>query len=89
MKPAKLYNIQMSRYGRGSSDSVSETGPHTIDELKQYFGYTLEIGRSWNRKIKHPSEIKTIKQLMTALEKSYEEKEANCYARTSLTLIEC
>jgi hypothetical protein len=89
MKPAKLYNIQMSRSGRGSSDRISETGPRTVDALKQYFGYTLEIGRSWNRKIKHPDEIKTIKQLMTALEKSYEEKESACYTRTDLTLIEC
>ena len=89
MKPAKLYNIQMSSFGRGGSDRVSETGPRTIDELKKYFGYTLEIGRSWNQKIKHPADIKTIKQLMTALEKSYEEKEGACYSRTSLTLIEC
>lgn len=89
MKSPKLYSIQMSRSGRGSNNSVSETGPRTVDELKQYFGYTLEIGRSWNKKIKHPSDIKTIKQLMTALEKSYEEKEAACYSRTYLKLIEC
>ena len=88
MKAPKLYNIRMRRIGR-SSDSDMETGPRTIDELKKYFGYTLEIGRSWNSKIKHPSDIKTIKQLMTALEKSYEEKEASCYTRTMLTLIEC
>ena len=86
MKTPKLYNIRMRRIGR-SGDSDMETGPRTIDELKRYFGYTLEIGRSWNSKIKHPSDIKTIKQLMTALEKSYEEKEASCYTRTSLSLV--
>lgn len=90
MKTPKLYNIQMSRQRSSlSSYRVSETGPRTVDELKQYFGYTLEIGRSWNSKIKHPSDIKTIKQLMTALEKSYEEKESACYNRTCLTLINC
>lgn len=88
MKTPKLYNIRMRRIGL-SSDSDMETGPRTIDELKRYFGYTLEIGRSWNSKIKHSSDIKTINQLMTALEKSFDEKEGACYSRTSLTLINC
>jgi hypothetical protein len=88
LKAPKLYNIVYSRSGRSSSGRESETGFKTLDELKSYFGYTLEIGRSWNQKIKHPNDITTIKQFMTALEKSYGEKEANCYDRTSLTLIE-
>ena len=82
-KAPKLYNIVTSRNGR-----VYESGFNTVEDLKKYFGYTLEIGRSWNRKIKHPSEIKTIKQFITALEKSYDEKEANCYNRTSVSYVE-
>ena len=82
-KAPKLYSITTSRNGRNY-----ESGFHTIEELKSYFGYTLEIGRSWNRKIKHPNEIKTIKQFITALEKSYDEKEANCYIRTSVSYVE-
>jgi hypothetical protein len=87
-KAPKLYNIVYSRSGRSSSGRVSETGFRTLEDLKDYFGYTLEVGRSWNSKIKHPNDIKTIKQFMTALEKSFYEKEAACYDRTSLTLIE-
>ena len=82
-KVPKLYSITTSRNGRNY-----ESGFCTIEELKQYFGYTLEIGRSWNRKIKHPNDIKTIKQFITALEKSYDEKEANCYNRTSVSYVE-
>ena len=88
MKKPKLYVIETSRSGR-LSDRVSQTEPLTLDELKNYFGYTLEIGRSWNRKIKHPNDIKTIKAFVKALEQSYDEKEANCYDRTSVRLIEC
>jgi hypothetical protein len=88
MKKPKLYVIETSRSGR-LSDSVNATVPSTLEALKLYFGYTLEIGRSWNRKIKHPNDIKTINAFVKALEQSYQEKEANCYDRTSVKLIKC
>lgn len=59
-----------------------------LEYLKNYFSYTLEIGRSWNKKIKHISEIKTIKSFISNLEKSFDEKEASCYERTSIRLLQ-
>jgi len=58
---------------------------YSLPELIGYFSYTLEIGHSWNPKIsKQP---KTIKSFITNLNKSYHEKEASCYERTSVELI--
>jgi len=58
-----------------------------LDYLKDYFSYTMEIGRSWNSKIKHPKDIKTAKSFVHHLQKSYEEKESSCYERTFVDLI--
>jgi hypothetical protein len=85
-KAPKLFIIETNKSGR-SSDRTYTTAPSTLEELKRYFGYTLEIGRSWNKKIKHPDNIKTIAQFVKALEQSYDEKEANCYDRTSVKLV--
>jgi molybdopterin converting factor small subunit len=58
----------------------------TLEYLKKYFGYTLEVGRSWNNKIKWPGDIKTIKSLESNLQKSYEEKEAQTFNRTMVSI---
>lgn len=83
----KLYNVTCSRLGR-SGDNKTQTGFKTLQSLKKYFGYTLEVGRSWNNKIPYASDIKSIRQFMTALQKSYEEKEAACYDRTMVSVTE-
>jgi len=59
---------------------------NNLDEAKAYFSYTLEIGRSWNKKIKHITDIKTPKSFVSNLQKSYEAKEACCYDRTNVSL---
>mgnify|MGYP003431342046 CR=1 FL=1 len=82
-KQPKTYTIRTSKCGR-SSDRVSET-QGTLEELIQYYSYTLEIGNSWNRKISRNP--KTIKSFVSNLQKSYEEKEACCYDRTSVELV--
>lgn len=79
---SKIFKIQKSYKGK---DRVIEGN---LDYLKDYFSYTLEVGRSWNNKIKPISEIKNIKSFISNLEKSYQEKEGACYERTSITLIE-
>ena len=77
----KTYKIEIERKGRLS---VYEG---TINHLiKNLFGYILEVGVSWDRKInKNP---KTIKSLVFNLQKSYTAKEACCYERTSVRLID-
>ena len=81
MKKTKIYKIQKAYKDR------TYTIEGDLEFLKNYFSYIFEIGRSWNKKIKHPSEIKTIKSFITNLEKSYDEKEGACYERTSINLI--
>ena len=56
----------------------------TIEYLTEYFGYTLEVGYSCNSKIN--TKPKTIKSLVTNLNKSFYEKECNCYERTFIEL---
>lgn len=41
----------------------------TLDELIEYFSYTLECGHGWNSRI--PRYPKTIKSLISALNKSF------------------
>ena len=65
----KEYTIVQTRFRIVGESKVKEvTG--TLDYLKQYFGYTLECGRSWqyergNRKV--PENIKSGKTLVKAL----------------------
>jgi len=75
----KKFKVRVNHTRRG--EKIVEG---TLEELKQYFGYALEIGNSWNSKInKNP---KTIKSFISNLQKSYEEKEASCYERTFVEL---
>lgn len=76
----KTYKIEIVRKSR---KTVYEG---TIEYLiNQVFGYTLEIGASWNKKINRKPT--TIKSLINNLQKAYEAKEASCYERTSVSLI--
>ena len=81
LKEPKVYKVKITHSKR--EDKIVEG---TLDYLiNQYFGYTLEIGASWNPKIqRYP---KTIKSFVSNLQKSYEEKEAACYERTYVYLI--
>jgi len=56
----------------------------TLEYLTDYFSYTLEVGNSWNSKIN--TKPKTIKSLVSNLNKSFYEKESNCYERTFIEL---
>lgn len=57
----------------------------TLEDLISYFSYTLEIGNSWNNKINR--QPKTIKSFESNLQKSYSEKEASCFERTSIDIV--
>ena len=78
-KMAKEHTIKKTRKGR----ETLVTGD--LERMKSYFGYTLECGASWNRKINQNP--KTIKSFVKNLQMSYEETEGACYERTSIELI--
>lgn len=78
-KVVKKYKVKVTRKGR---DSFVE---ETLEGLLKHFSYTFEVGYSWNNKINR--QPKTIKSFISNLQKSYEEKEAQCYERTSVELV--
>lgn len=81
----KTYTVRTTKMRmRGENRVYEKTG--TLEELINCFGYTLEIGNSWNSKINRNP--KTIKSFISNLQKAYEEKEASCYDRTSVELVE-
>lgn len=86
-KTEKTYKVKVTKiYCRGNRENSETVVEGTLDYLtNSYFGYTLEIGNSWNPKIKRNP--KTIASFITNLQKSYEEKEAACYDRTFVELV--
>jgi hypothetical protein len=78
--PAQVFSIKQTRKGRETIISK------TLPELIQYFGYTLEVGASWDKKVKRNP--KNIASFVSNLQRAYEAKEANCFDRTSIVLVE-
>jgi uncharacterized protein YihD (DUF1040 family) len=79
-KEAKVFRVKKSKGGR---ETIFEgTLEHLTDEV---FGYTLECGNSWNRKIN--CNPKTINALITSINKSYDEIEGG-YTRSYVELID-
>lgn len=71
----KTYTVLKTRRGR-----VTEV-TRTLSELIDYFGYTLESGASYNPKInKNP---KSVKGLVSALNKSVKELQGGCFEQDS------
>lgn len=81
---AKTYTIRINTikaYGKDSSREVSGT----LEELTEYFSYTLEIGHSYNSKINlHP---KTIRGLISAVQKASDIKTGCTYIRDWYELV--
>lgn len=76
----KIYTIETTRNGH------SHLYEGTVEYLtKNVFGYILEIGASWNKKINRNP--KNINSLMSNLTKTYEEKEGSCYTKTFIRLV--
>jgi hypothetical protein len=78
--PAQVFSIKQTRKGRETIISK------TLPELIEYFGYTLEIGASYDKKVNRNP--KNIQAFMTNLQRAYDAKEACCYERTSVELVE-
>lgn len=77
-KTEKTFTIVKTRKGRTTEIT------NTLPELIKYFSYTLEVGHSYNSKIKlQPT---TIQSFITNIEKSLNEKEGACFERTFIEL---
>ena len=71
MAKKSIYTVVITRVRMmGNSSTMETTG--IIEELTKYFKYTLEVGKSWNSKINLCP--KTIKSLVSNVNKTYEEK---------------
>lgn len=53
----------------------------TLAQMTDAFSYKLSCGNSWNPKIKTASEIKTLKSLVSNLNKSVDETQGGCFER--------
>lgn len=74
----KVYYIHKRRNGK------HQIIKGTLEELINYFGYTLKVGNSYNPKINtHPT---TIKSFVSNLQKSLYEQEAGCFNRTFVNI---
>ncbi len=80
-KQPKQYTIQIN--GRNNS---TRTTTGTVEELTKYFGYTLEVGNSWDRKINRTP--KTIKSLISNVNNAYDAATSNGYSGKSIELVQ-
>jgi hypothetical protein len=84
MKVEKTYTVKTTKSRMRGNPYVNEqTG--TLPELIKYFGYTLEVGHSWDKKVNENP--KNINSFVTSLQRAYEAKEAQCFDRTYVELI--
>jgi hypothetical protein len=83
MKKVKKYVVESSDTRPGREPKKYD--PMTLPELIKYFGYTLEIGHSWNQKI--PRNPKTIKSFIKFYNMAIDEK-CGGYHRPYLSLID-
>lgn len=84
-KAPKIYTIKVTTIRARGNDRVSEyTG--TLEELvNEVFGYTLEIGNSYNSRI--PRKPKTIRSLLSAVQKSSDIQYGCTYTREYFELV--
>jgi hypothetical protein len=76
----KKYTLKIDNDRRGS-----RTVTGTLEELTRDFGYTLEVGRSWDRRVNVSP--KNIRSFVSNLQRAYEAKEARIYTRTFVSLV--
>lgn len=83
-KTEKIYTVKKTKSGMSRSSETLFEG--TLQRLKtNVFGYTLECGASWNRKINR--DPKSIKSLITMVNRSYNEIEGG-YTQSYIELVE-
>ena len=78
----KVYILHKHEYRMRGTRDTDWIG--TIDQLRDAFGYTLEIGNSYNRSInKNPT---TARSLETNLNKSYDVEYGSTYSSVSVEI---
>ena len=80
----QVYTVNITRYRHGRDDQTRSTSG-TIPELLDYFGYTLEVGKSYERergRYKINMNPRNINQLVDALNKAASNGAANGAAST-------
>lgn len=75
-KAPKTYKIHITGCSYGGRE-INDIKEMTLEECRNYFGYTLEIGASYNEKI-NPN-AKTIRGLITAINKAFDVRFGRCY----------
>lgn len=80
----KTYTIRVTTYRTYGEDKVREVSG-TLEYLTSYFGYTLEIGHSWDNRIN--PKPKTIRGLISAVQKSSDIKYGRTYTREYFELV--
>jgi hypothetical protein len=75
----KIYTVKIN-------DKNSRTTSGTLEELKKYFSYTLLCGSEYEKSIN--ANPKTIKSLISNVNKSYDAIAANGYSDKSIELID-
>ncbi len=81
MKKEKKFTVQIN--GRNNS---TRTTTGTIQELTEYFSYTLEVGNSWDPKVNRNP--KTIKALVSNVNRAYDASTGNGYSGKSIEQVE-
>ena len=83
VKAPKIYRVKISRSSISRSSERFTEG--TLEELVKNFSYTLEVGNSWNSKIN--TKPKTIKSLISNVQKSFDIINGNTYTTESVELV--
>ena len=84
VKAPKVYKVKISRCSISrSSERITEG---TLEELVKNFSYTLDVGNSWNSKIN--TKPKTIKSLISNVQKSVDIINENTYTTETVELVE-
>ena len=79
----KVYTVKETHYPLFGNRVTERTHSGTLEELIEYYGYTLEVGASWqyergNKKInRHPT---TIRSLLTNLANAKDNAARNGYS---------
>ncbi|ATN95091.1 hypothetical protein [Leptospira phage LE4] len=84
MEEPKRYSIKIVKSKMRGNDQEKIVENKTLEELIEYFSYTLSIVNFGRDNSQDP---KTIKSFVSKLQKGYDKKEARCYDRTFVELI--
>lgn len=84
VKAPKVYKVKISKCSISRSSEYFTEG--TLEELVKNFSYTLDVGNSWNSKIN--TNPRTIKSLISNVQKSVDIINENTYTTETVELVE-